>query len=378
MIDFEKRLKSLKDRRQGSRERVIYDSTLSYSQESAAINEGFDYRQKEDYENLRDASGVKYAIGAMSVVNSQSTNVSIKEGERVADNLINSLYSQNIFIEKRLQGSVALDIHIKGYSDVDMLVLIKNPVNIENPKVDPSRYSPSTDPRPLLEIVKELRGASEVSLTNSFPKATVDVSGNKSIALEGGSLQRKIDIVPACWYDTRNYQQTNYEHDRGVKIYNKGDHELLMNYPFTHIKLVNDKDAVYSGNLKSVARLLKNMIADMPDYKKTIVKKLSSYDIAAIAFHMNNRLLLPTYMRLGLVEKTRAYLRHLLDDIVYRNLLYVPDNSRKIFNDESKVRALEILSKECSDLAESIFKELKPFVGNYDSSVILNREVEML
>ena len=378
MIDFDKRLKSLKDRRQGSRERVIYDSALNNSQENAAINEGLDYRQKEAYEKLKDSSGVKYAVEAMAAVNTQSTNVSIKEGERVADNLINSLYNQEIFIEKKLQGSVALNIHIKGFSDVDMLVLIKNPVNIEYPKVDPSRYSPSTDPRPLLEIVKELRGESETTLTKNFPKVTVDVSGNKSIALEGGSLKRKVDIVPACWYDSRDYQHSNNEHDRGVKIYNKGAHELLMNYPFTHIKLVDDRDIIYSGNLKSVARLLKNMVADMPEYKKSVVKKLSSYDIAAIAFHMDNRLLLPTYMSLGLVEKTRVYLKYLLDNPVYRNLLDVPDKSRRIFDNESKVKALDILSKECSDLAEAIFKELKPLTTHYDSSVILNRRVEML
>ncbi|MGB0849299.1 MAG: hypothetical protein ACPGSM_21365, partial [Thiolinea sp.] len=82
-----------------------------------------------------------------------------------------------------------------------------------------------------------------------------------------------------------------------------------------------------------------------------------------------------TYMRLGLVEKTKSYLNFLVNNGLYRDSLDVPDGSRRIFNDEAKVRALNILSKECSDLAEAIFKELKPFTYNYDSSVILNREV---
>lgn len=375
MIDFDKRLKSLKDRRQGSRERAIFDTALNYSEESAAIAGGVDFRKKEAYEALNESSGVKYAIGAMAAVDSQSTRVSIAEGERVADNLIKRLSYQSIFVEKKLQGSVALDIHIKGHSDVDMLVLIKNTVTVESPLIIPGSYTDSTDPRSLLEIVKELRIESETNLTNSFPKVTVEVKGNKSIALEGGSLKRKIDIVPACWYDTRNYQQGKDEQYRGVKIYDKGKHELIMNYPFTHISLVNNKDRIYSGNLKSVARLLKNMIADMPDGKKSIVKKLSSYDIAAIAFHMDERLIIPTYMHLGLVEKTRSYLKFLLDNSAYRNSLNVPDGSRKIFNDEPKLRALEILSKECSDLAKAIFEELKPLHHIYDSSVILNRRV---
>ena len=377
MIDFSKRLSSLKDRRQGSRERAIFDSTLTYSQESAAISSGLDYRQKEAYENLKDTSGVKYAIGAMSAVDRRSTEVSLSEGKRVSDNLLKSLSYKNIFIESRLQGSVALDIHIKGHSDVDMLVLIKNPVNAERPRIEPNDYTEPLDPRPMIEIVRELRSESETTLTNNFPKATVNIDGNKSIALEGGSLKRKVDIVPACWNHTRQYQSSKNDHEKGVEIYNKGENELLKNYPFRHIKLVNDKDNIYSGNLKSVARLLKNMIADMPEYKQAVVKKLSSYDIAAIAFHMDHRLLVPIYMRLALVEKTRLYLQELLENPTYRNSLDVPDGSRKIFDDTAKTTALEILSKECGDLAEAIYRELKPYTTNYDSSIILNREVRL-
>lgn len=377
MINFEERLKSLKERRQGSRERAIFDKALNSSEESRALNEGVDFRRKEAYEQLKESSGVKYAIGAMSAVDSISTNVSITEGERVANNLIKSLSYQSISVEQRLQGSVALDIHIKGHSDVDMLILIKDTVNVEYPLVIPDSYNAPEDPRTLLDRVKELRIKSEASLISSFPKATVDTSGNKSIALEGGSLKRKVDIVPACWRDTRDYQANNDEQHRGVKIYDKGKHELIINYPFKHIRRVNERDAIYSGNLKSVARLLKNMIADMPDGKKSIVKRLSSYDIAAIAYHMNQRLCIPSYMQLGLVEIARSYLVLLLENDAYRNLLNVPDDSRKIFNAPQKIRALEILTKECSDLAEAIFKELKPF-HSYDSSIILNRRVESL
>jgi hypothetical protein len=53
----------------------------------------------------------------------------------------------------------------------------------------------------------------------------------------------------------------------------------------------------------------------------------------------------------------------------------VPDNSRKIFDDASKVKSLEILEKEFADLAISIFKELQPYVYSYNPSVILNKQV---
>ena len=148
-----------------------------------------------------------------------------------------------------------------------------------------------------------------------------------------------------------------------------------MNYPFSHIRLVNDRDALYQGNLKCVIRLMKNMIADMPDYKQRVAKKLTSYDLAAIAYHMDGALRLPSYMRLGLIEKTRTHLDMLLNSAIYRNNLDVPDGTRKIFNEPDKLNALDILTKECTDLAVSIYKELSSNYSQYDSSVILNKMV---
>lgn len=374
MIDFEKRLKSLKERRQGSRERAIYESMDALSANRAVLG-GVDIRKSESFESIKEEAGVKYTIGAMAPVDPQSTKVSIDEGNRVADSLINSLLSNGESVTKRLQGSVALDIHIKGHSDVDMLTIVTNPVNIELPKIIPNSYSPATDPRSLVDIAKDVRTKSETILPRNFPKADVDCSGNKSIALEGGSLRRKIDIVPAIWFDSIKYQKSGLESDRGVKVYHKADHELILNYPFTHIKMINDRDAIFSGNLKCAIRLLKNMIADMPDDKKKIAKKLTSYDLAAIVYHMNQDLNVATYMRLALVEKTRAHLALLNSIKSYRDSLVVPDGSRKIFDASEKEAALQVLTSEVTDLVSAIYKELKPYSTQYDSNVILNKSV---
>lgn len=374
MIDFEKRLKSLKERRQGTREQAIYDSVDAFSANNA-IQHGVDIRKSESFEKLNEVAGIKYTIGAMAAVDPASTRVSISEGNRVADSLIKSLQNSGEYVTKRLQGSVALDIHIKGHSDVDMLIIVANLVCIELPKVNPNAYSPATDPRSLINIAKDLRSKSEIILPINFPRAEVNISGNKSIALEGGSLKRKIDIVPAIWLDTIKYQISGQESDRGIKIYHKTNHEFHLNYPFTHIKMINDRDSLYSGNLKSVIRLFKNMIADMPDYKKRIAKNLSSYDLAAIAYHMNADLNVPNYMKLALVEKARAHLALLNKAKLYRDTLDVPDGSRKIFNEEGKTDALEILANEISDLAKAIYEELRPFSKEYDANVILNKSV---
>lgn len=374
MIDFQQRLKSLKERRQGSRERAIYDS-MDYISANNAILGGVDIRKSESFEELNEPAGVRYSIGAMAPVDAKSTEVSVREGNRVADSLVKSLNSNGESVTKRLQGSVALDVHIKGHSDVDMLIIVNNPVNIELPKIEPNNYSPSEDRRRLLDIAKDVRYKSEAILPNNFPAAEVNCSGNKAIAVDGGSLQRKVDVVPAIWFDSIQYQRSQQDSDRGVKVYHKADHELILNYPFKHIKMINDRDSLYFGNLKCVIRLLKNMIADMPDYKKRVAKNLSSYDLAGIAYHMDRDLSVPQHMRLALIEKARSHL-YLLNYVkTYRDRLDVPDGSRKIFDSSKKSDALEILTNEITDLANSVYEELQPLGSTYDSSVILSKSV---
>lgn len=376
MIDFKERLQALKDRRQGSRESVILKSTnFNLSEAINAIASGGDIRKSEGFEKLKEPSGVRYSIGAMSPVDSELTKESINEGYRVADNLINILNKDGENTIRKMQGSVALDIHIKGHSDIDILIITANPVNIETPEVNPSHYSDSYDLRTINDIAKDVRYKSEKILPIIYPKSKIDCTGNKSITVSDGGLCIKVDIVPAVWFDCIKYQKSKQEHDRGIKIYHKKNNTLLLNYPFTHIKKVHDKDINYLGNLRCVIRLMKNMIADMPDSKKIIAKRLTSYDLAAIGYHMDDDLKLPLYLKLGLVEKTRSHLKSLLGNKNYRELLDVPDGTRKIFDDNNKTEALEILTEDFNDLAISIFNELQPLSRNYNPSAILSKAI---
>ncbi|GFZ80800.1 hypothetical protein GCM10011403_24930 [Pseudohongiella nitratireducens] len=367
MINFDARLKRLKDRRQGTRELVLLEKGF-HSWDTG------DYRIRESYEELSESPGVRYAIGSMSAVNPESTKVSINEGNRVSDTLISMLKTEGIGATKRIQGSVALDIHIEGHSDVDMLIICEDTILVQTPKLDGSTCY-AADNRPMVEIIAELRNKSEQKLTTRYYETDVDCTNSKSISLVGGSLKRKVDIVPSCWYHTHDYQRSRQERDIGIKIYHKKEHRLLGNFPFKHIARVNDKDTQYSGNLKKVIRLLKNLVADMPDYKKGKAKKLTSYDLAGIAYHMDQRLNVPSYMPLALVEQTRDFLSLLNASETYRNTLTVPDDTRKIFDDESKKEALEIITKEVEDLAYSIFRELRPLSQVYDGSVIESKVI---
>lgn len=344
MINFENRLKSLKKRRQGASAGMYLDDI------------SFDLESKENYENLSELSSIKYTIGAMAPVEEKYTKVSIKEGKRVADSLIKSLKQYRINASSKLQGSVALDIHIKGHSDVDMLIIEKDTIQAQTPTIN--SYDTSKDTRGMVEIIKDLRIKSEMILPKNFPKANIKLSGNKSIVLDGGSLERKVDIVPASWVYTHAYQSSNKKSDRGINIYHKGNHELILNLPFTHMKLIRNKDTYYSGNLRNCIRLMKSMVADMPHDKKRIAKKLSSYDLTSIAYHMNEELELPYERRIELVERIKEHLNYLSTDSNYRSTLEVPDKSRIIFDNKNKIKALEIIKKDFNDLARLIFNDL--------------------
>lgn len=368
-MDFQKKLMDLKARRQG-------DKGSAFVEEARFMNMR-DTNIREAYENIQESESVKYAVGAMSAVDKKATEISIREGNRVADALINSLANSGINAIKRFQGSVPLDIHIKGHSDVDMLVILNDIILVKTPKLDGSECT-SWDSRPMEVLLQELRYESEESLPKQFPEVEIDMSGRKSIAMEGGSLKRKVDVVPSCWYDNYDYQRSSEESDRGIMIYDKSSHTLVENSPFLHIKKINDKDKKYEGNLKKVVRLLKNTIADMDDEKKVVTKKLSSYDIAALAYHMNDRLKMPKQFPLGLVEQSRNYLSVILNNKDLRDYMPTPDGSRKVFNSEEKVTALLYLEREMNDLAISIFRELSPYASEYMASSLEKKLVRDL
>ncbi|MDR6679050.1 hypothetical protein [Pseudomonas oryzihabitans] len=364
-MDFNQRLAALRQRRaiaQPLNEKTAYDSVTASL--SKSLNASL-----EKFESIQKPEGIKYVAGSMAPVSKRGTEISISEGKRVADSLIKSLEKEGEFTESVLQGSVALDIHIKGASDVDMLIIEKKNLRVEYPKVSPDSYITSSDSRSLLEIIKDIRKKSETILQKNFPATTV--SGNdKSIAVTGGSLLVPVDIVPAVWFDSIAYQRTQDISERGIQIYSIADNAFIKNFPFKHIHEVNKKDARYSGNLKCVVRLLKTLVSDMSDAKKKTAKGLSSYDLTALAFHMNERLSTPIYQRISLVIRIEEFFNFLISSDEYRNSLEVPNNTRKIFDAPERLTALLLLRDEIRELSKSIAKELQPWSSIIDTKIL--------
>ena len=365
-MDFNERLYKLKTRR----------SDLSVSTESAVFDTALNREQQEieeSYEKITDGDGVKYAIGAMAAVNRDYTKKSFEEGERVAKGLKADLEKHGVTVTHDFQGSVPLDIHIKGNSDVDVLVFHRGFVTYESPAI--RTYYPLQDSKTVESRMSELRQLSEDELSSRYWAAKIDVDGAKSIALSGASLQRKVDIVPCHWHDTTAYQESDLKEDREVRVFDKNEYKMLGNWPFKFMEEVDRKDAAYNGSLKKICRLLKTLKADADKSRKEHLDELSSYDIASIVYHMGNGLQAHTYFDLALVAQAKDYLLNLSLNDTMKSSLMTPDNSRKIFDTSTKENGLMALTLEVSRLADAIYKEIASPQGVYDGAFLKNKEV---
>jgi len=180
----------------------------------------------ESYRDIAQSDSVKYVIGAMQPIDPEYTKNTYKQAERVRAQLESRLSEK---CEYKYQGSVTNDTHIKAKSDIDLLVIIDKFFTLEQPQTPkyPYQGNPTQD---LLDLRKE----SEDTLEAAFPKAVVDKKGSKSISIEGGSLTRKVDVVPSNWYHTNKYAETGNEIYKGVQILDKSVPCRLANTPFLH------------------------------------------------------------------------------------------------------------------------------------------------
>lgn len=357
--DIESKLSRLRARRKGEPGVAVFSESRSghsgYAQDAAEI---------EDWEK-RGASSQKwtrYAIGSMQAVGKKYTEVSIETGNRVANQLKCRLDARGISTEFKLQGSVPLDVHIKGVSDVDVLALREDFFTYSNFGSRAQRgYYQNPTQLTSKEVLKALRLGVEYDLKNAFPAASVDTNGGKAVKISGGSLPRSVDVVPSHWHDNESYQLSGREEDRGVTIYDKKADETVKNLPFLHIERVGNRCDSIGGGLRKAIRLCKNVKSDSD---RTI--QLSSYDIAAIMYHSDmSALSYGRYTDLAVLAETQRHLDYLYRNQSVAEQLIVPDGSRRIFNSPEKFQWLLALSVEMDELLTRVFAESYPnYLGN--------------
>jgi hypothetical protein len=298
----------------------------------------------------------QYALGAMQAVDSDYTRISLETGKRVENQLNTRLNAVGASVEFRLQGSVPLDVHIRGVSDVDLLTigthfLVYTPGGV---KAIAGYYTAS--PNSPVDVLERLRYEVEQALPSAFPAAKVDVSGDKAVKISGGSLARPVDVIPSHWWDTATYQASGQESDRGIYVLNKSTRKTIENFPFLHIKLIGDRCDLLLGGLRKAIRLCKNIKADAQEDGEVI--NLSSFDIASTMYHADQAALrLGSVYELSILGETQRHLDQLSVDNEYAKTLRVPDNSRFIFDSNEKLIALRRLSIKFDQLIKQVASE---------------------
>lgn len=295
----------------------------------------------------------RYALGAMQEVGPDYTRVSLETANRVAKQLKSGLDTRQISAELELQGSVPLNVHIRGVSDVDLLVLRTRFLTYTRGGVMALRgdYYPTTESS--LPSLIALRRNVEELLESAFPRAKVDKTGAKAVKISGGSLPRQVDVVPAHWHDGLEYQASGQKHYRGVTILDKSIPSTVDNLPFLHMKRISDRCEKTGGGLRKAIRLLKTIKADAREDDSTI--DLPSFDLASMMYHADKvNLGRGIYYELAILAETQRHVAHLTTDPDFAKSLMVPDNSRPVFNTQAKLASLPKLGRELDQLVREV------------------------
>jgi hypothetical protein len=293
----------------------------------------------EKYFELLEDDDVKYLLGSMEPLDPDYTKKSLVEAERVYKYL-------EPFSEIRLQGSIMTNTHIRYYSDIDVLTLCPDFFTYEGPNT--GVYGAYT--RDPVIVLKALRKRSKDTISANFPAVKIEEK-DRALALTGGSLMRKVDVVAANWLNTVEYRQSNAEKDRAIQVLDVAQSIRVTNKPFLHQHLLNEKNAATVDGLGRAVRMLKTLKVDA----ETSIA-ISSYDISALAWNMP-----ASSLPSGEANSFRlAYgvWRNLLSwvtDEPALNALVVPNQTRKIIDREgtSKAAVLSLWS-ELNTLLEKI------------------------
>jgi len=350
--DINKRLRALDARRHGfDRSSVIFDSAS-----------GFEARAhlSETYQKRSSGYHTRYALGAMQAVAASYTALSVAEAERVQAQIATRLDRDGLSCTFRLQGSVPGNIHIRGVSDVDFLVLEQRFHHYDATGVLAlaghyrNPYLPSA-----VDTLLDLRHRLEAALKDAYPAAEVDCTGAKAIQLSGGSLRREVDVVPASWNDTAEYQRTQSDDFRGVNILDKPARQLIHNLPFLYLRRLRERDDETWGGLKKAIRLCKTLKADaISDGKKV---EISSYDIASALWNAAAGSLQAGIVKeLSILAATTDYFVYLVANPAYAKTLQTPDGSRRVFDTQVKLDAAAVLAQELLELSRAVSEEHAP------------------
>ena len=244
-------------------------------------------------ESLYDKDVARYVMRAMKAVDEEYTKRSKAAGEVVKQHLKELLTN----VSYEYQGSVMTDTHIRGASDIDLLVLCDKFVGTDIFKVREElaktwKYNSYQLGR-LCQFdnsFSQYEGNSfrdmafvrtQIEKIMSRTYTICDISKPKAVKITNQNLHRDVDIVTSSWFQSLDYVLDGMpENKRGIKIYNKSTgFSEGPDYPFLSISRINQRSSDTNGRLKRMIRFLKNVRTDS---EKDI--PLTSFEINAICY----------------------------------------------------------------------------------------------
>ena len=360
--DISQRIQRLSARRRGTDRMISLDSAEQLEVLAKSLTEESGWTKRAANQPF-----TRYALGAMQEVGPDYTRVSMETAQRVRSQLDTRLHAAGFLVEFHVQGSVPANVHIRGVSDVDLLVLDRSFLTFDRTGAVGARGGYGNPTMLTTEVVlSRLRHGAETSLEAAFPRASVDKTGSKAISISKGSLARPVDVVPSHWHDTVDYQCTQQMEDRGVTLWDRKARRVIDNMPFRHIAKLGYQDRITGGGLKKAIRLCKNIKADAIEDGKKIA--ISSFDIASAMFHASTSALgAGIVYELAILAETQRHLDRLATDFTFARSLWTPDSTRRIFDNDEKLAGVRALSIEVDALAKSVAQE--------QSQVLVHRSV---
>lgn len=233
----------------------------------------------------------------MAPVDEAETQKALEAGDRVVGHLTSVI--QNV--EYRYQGSIVANTHIKGASDIDLLVINTCSFgwNSQDVKLLWRRYesTPFGNQKPYVMLknlidARSYGGDAKSDLAKQCRKCEerlcsvytdVDLDGSKAVRVLNKSLDQKIDVVNCTWF----HNATSVLHEKklpysGIRIYNrKKNCWEKEDYPFLKIALMDARDHDTGGRFKQIVRFFKTLRSDAD---KSDSMSLSSYDIYSLVY----------------------------------------------------------------------------------------------
>lgn len=286
----------------------------------------------------------RYLVESMQPIDPEYTENTFAEADRVRSQLATRLPSK-YSAEFDYQGSVTSDTHIRIHSDIDLLAVHSGFISLDPEALNINPYTGNS----MTELLA-MRSDTAIALRAAYREATVGATPGKAIAISGGSLRRKIDVIVGNWWHSATYQQYKQKVVRGINILDSKVPRQLKNLPFLHNYRIDEKDNRTRG-LRKVIRLLKTL-----KYDAEPELKISSYDIAALAWNMSTEALAVTEGNyLQLARNAAAELKKWIDQPLLRATLDVPNTTRKVFCPEgAAIAGLASLHSELHELLASI------------------------